>query len=58
MSRDNGFLWYTHSTYITEIKEYDIRAHVYSMVALWWMSNRTLGQVDIVVAQTMLYLYK
>jgi len=35
MSRDNGFSWYTHGAYImTEIKEYNIRAHRYGMVAL------------------------
>ena len=28
-------------TCIMEIKEYDVKAHVYGMVALWWMSNRT-----------------
>ena len=28
-------------TYMMEIKEYDVKAHVYGMVALWWMSNRT-----------------
>ena len=26
---------------MTEIKKYDVRAHVYGMVALWWISNRT-----------------
>ena len=31
-------------TCTAEIKEYDIRAHVYGMVALWWMSNRTWGR--------------
>ena len=35
MSRDNGFSWCTHGAHmVIEIKEYDIRAHVYSMVAL------------------------
>jgi len=34
-SRDNGSSWYIHGTYmVTEIKEYDIRTHGYSMVAL------------------------
>ena len=36
----------SHSVYMmhtctTKIKEYNIRTHAYSMVALWWMSNRT-----------------
>jgi len=35
MSRDNGSSWCTHGTHmVTEIKEYDIRAHGYGMVAL------------------------
>jgi len=35
MSRDNGSSWCTHGIHmVTEIKEYDIRAHGYGMVAL------------------------
>ena len=35
MSRDNGFSWCTHGTcMVTEIKEYDVRAHGHGMVAL------------------------
>ena len=30
-------------TYTVEIKEYDVKSHIYSMIALWWMSNRTWG---------------
>jgi len=34
-SRDNGSSWCTHGTHmVMEIKEYDIRAHGYGMVAL------------------------
>jgi len=34
-SRDNGSSWCTHGAYmVMEIKEYDIRAHGYGMVAL------------------------
>jgi len=34
-SRDNGSSWYTHGAHmVTEIKEYDIRAYGYDMVAL------------------------
>jgi len=35
MSRDNGSSWCTHGAHmVTEIKEYDIRAHGYGRVAL------------------------
>ena len=35
MSRDMSSSWCTHSAYmVTEIKEYDIRAHGHGMVAL------------------------
>jgi len=35
MSRDNGSSWCIHNTYmVTEIKEYDVRAHGHSMVVL------------------------
>ena len=34
---------YMVHTCMMEIKEYDVRVHVYSIVALWWMSNRTEG---------------
>jgi len=35
MLRDNGSSWCTHGAYmVMEIKEYDIRAHGYGMVAL------------------------
>ena len=37
--KGHGFLMVY--TCIAEIKEYDVRAHVYNMVVLWWMSNRT-----------------
>ena len=53
---------------IMEIKEYDVKAHEYGIVALRWKYGGwvighednvwTLEQVDIVVAQTTLYLYK
>ena len=34
-SRDKNSSWYTYGTYmVMEIKEYDIRAHGYGMVAL------------------------
>jgi len=34
-SRNNGSSWCTHGAHmVMEIKEYDIRAHGYSMVAL------------------------
>ena len=34
-SRDMGFSWCIHGAYIViEIKEYDIRAHRYGMLAL------------------------
>jgi len=45
----------------TEIKEYNVKAHVYSMVALvigHEIEAWTLGQVDIVVAWTTCNLYK
>ena len=28
-------------TCIVEIKKYEVKAHIYGIVALWWMSNRT-----------------
>jgi len=35
MSRDMSFSWYTHGAcMVMEIKEYDVRAHEYGMVAL------------------------
>ena len=34
-SRDNGSSWCTHGAHmVTEIKEYDVRAHEHGMVAL------------------------
>jgi len=34
-SRDMGSSWYTHGAcMVTEIKEYDVRAHGHGMVAL------------------------
>ena len=34
-SKDYGSLWCTHGVYmVTEIKEYNIRTHVYGMVTL------------------------
>ena len=32
---------YMMHTCTAEIKEYDVKAHVYGMVVLWWMSNKT-----------------
>ena len=35
ISRDKGSSWYTHDVHmVTEIKEYDVRAHGHGMVAL------------------------
>ena len=35
MPRDNSSSWYTHGAHmVMEIKEYDVRAHVGSMVTL------------------------
>jgi len=69
MSRDNGSSWCTHGVHIvTEIKEYDVRAYGHGIVTLkkkhggWVIGHEDdawpLGQVDIVIAQTTLYLYK
>jgi len=34
-SRDNSSSWYTHGAHmVTEIKEYNVRAHGHGMVAL------------------------
>ena len=40
-SRDIGSLWYTYGTHmVTEIKEYDVRAHGHDMLALRQMYGR------------------